>query len=42
MNRSFVVGVLVSLPVSYALLDGEFLGILVTVIGGYVTYTLLS
>ena len=42
MNRSFVVGVLVGLPVFYALLDGDFSGILVTVIGGYVTYTLLS
>ena len=42
MNRSFVVGVLVSLPVFYALLDGEFLIILVAMIGGYVAYTLLS
>ena len=42
MNRSFVVGVLVSLPLFYALLDGEFLVILVAVIGGYVVYTLLS
>jgi len=42
MNRSLVVGVLVSLPVFYALLDGELLVILVAVIGGYVAYTLLS
>ena len=42
MNRSLVVGVLVSLPVFYALLDGEFLVILVAMIGGYVAYTLLS
>ena len=42
MNRSLVVGVLVSLPVFYALLDGEFLVILVATIGGYVAYTLLS
>jgi len=42
MNRSLVVGMLVSLPVFYALLDGELLVILVTVIGGYVAYTLLS
>ena len=42
MDRSFVVEVLVSLSVFYALLDGEFLGLLVAVIGGYVTYTLLS
>ena len=42
MSRLFVMGVLVSLPVFYALLEGELLGILVTVNGGYVTYTLLS
>ena len=42
MNRSLAVGVLVSLPVFYALLDGEFLVILVAMIGGYVAYTLLS
>jgi hypothetical protein len=42
MNRSFVVGVLVSLPVFYALLDGELLVVFVAVIGGYVSYTLLS
>ena len=42
MHRSLVVGVLVSLPVFYALLDGEFLVILVAMIGGYVSYTLLS
>jgi hypothetical protein len=42
MNRSLVVGMLVSLPVFYALLDGELLVILVAVIGGYVAYTLLS
>ena len=42
MNRSLVVGVLVSLPVFYALLDGKFLVILVAMNGGYVTYTQLS
>jgi len=42
MNRSLVVGMLVSPPVFYALLDGELLVILVAVIGGYVAYTLLS
>ena len=42
MNRSLAVGVLVSLPVFYALLDGNFLVILVAVIGGYVAHTLLG
>ena len=42
MHRSLGVGVLVSLPVFYALLDGKFLVILVAVNGGYVTYTQLS
>lgn len=42
MSRSVIVGVLVSLPVFFALLDGEFLVILVALIGGYVVYTLLT
>ncbi|MDG2461579.1 MAG: hypothetical protein P8M73_11935 [Luminiphilus sp.] len=42
MSRSVILGILVSLPVFYALLDGEFLVILVAVIGGYVVHTLLS
>jgi len=42
MSRSIIVGVLVSLPVFFALLDGEFLVILVALIGGYVVYTLLT
>ena len=42
MSRSVIVGVLVSLPVIFALLDGEFLVILVALIGGYVVYTLLT
>ena len=42
MSRSIIVGVLVSLPLFFALLDGEFLVILVALIGGYVVYTLLT
>ena len=42
MSRSVIVGVLVSLPVFFALLDGEFLVILVALIGGYVVHTLLT
>ena len=42
MSRSVIVGILVSLPVFFALLDGEFLVILVAVIGGYVVHTLLT
>lgn len=42
MSRPITVGVLVSLPVFFALLDGEFLVILVALIGGYVVYTLLT
>ena len=42
MSRSVIVGVLVSLPVFFAPLDGEFLVILVALIGGYVVYTLLT
>lgn len=42
MSRSVIVGVLVSLPVFFALLDGEFLVILVALIGGYVVYRLLT
>ena len=42
MSRSVIVGVLVSLPLFFALLDGEFLVILVALIGGYVVYTLLT
>ena len=42
MHRSLGVGVLVSLQVFYALLDGKFLVILVAMNGGYVTYTQLS
>ena len=42
MSRSVIVGVLVSLPVFFALLDSEFLVILVDLIGGYVVYTLLT
>ena len=42
MSRSVIVGVLVSLPMFFALLDGEFLVILVALIGGYVVHTLLT
>ena len=42
MSRSVILGVLVRLPVFFALLDGEFLVILVAVIGGYVVDTLLT
>ena len=42
MSRSVIVGVLVSLPVFFALLDGKFLVILVALIGGYVVHTLLT
>lgn len=42
MSRPITVGVLVSLPVFFALLEGEFLVILVALIGGYVVYTLLT
>ena len=42
MSRSVILGVLVSLTVFFALLDGEFLVILVAVIGGYVVHTLLT
>ena len=42
MSRSVILGVLVSLPVFFALLDGEFLVILVALIGGYVVHTLLT
>ena len=41
-SGSVIVGVLFSLPVFFALLDGEFLVILVALIGGYVVYTLLT
>lgn len=42
MSRSIITGVLVSLPVLYALLDGNFLFILVAVINAYIIHTLLS
>ena len=42
MSRSVILGVLVSLTVFFALLDGEFLVILVAVIGGSVVHTLLT
>ena len=42
MSRSVIVGVLVGLPVFFALLDGDFLVILVALIGGYVVHTLLT
>lgn len=42
MSRSVIVGVLVGLHVFFAFLHGEFLVILVALIGGYVVYTLLT
>ena len=41
MSRSVMVGAMVSVPVFFALLDGEFLITSVALIGGYAVHTLL-
>ena len=42
MSRSVLLAAALSVPVFYALLEGEFLIILVAVIAGYVIHTLLG
>ena len=42
VNRSVLLAAALSVPVFYALLEGEFLIILVAVIAGYVIHTLLG
>lgn len=42
MTRSALLAAALSVPIFYALLEGEFLVILVAVIAGYVIHTLLG
>ena len=42
MSRSVLLAAAVSVPVFYALLEGEFLIIFVALIAGYVIHTLLG
>jgi hypothetical protein len=41
-QRSAVVGIVVGIGVFYALLSGDFIIILMSVVAGYVIHTLLS
>ena len=42
MNRSLLLAAVLCVPVVYALLKGDFVVILMSVVAGYVIHTLLS